>query len=306
MGDLKSEIHSIKLPGNDTVFLLFNTDTHLYLLNENGHFADKFPMRFPLNATNGITVIENGRNRDLSILVAFQDHRVYHFTLDGLSMENWQRPNINEEIIRPIEYQKINGSDFLFISGSKGNAMIVDGTGTTLVGLGSKFRHSPNSGFYPNRTSRKGILLTTDPFGKVLFIQENGRTSEVTLNLFSQAHRFFYEDITGTGQLEFIFTDKNRIDYYNRNYKLLYSYAFRREITVPPFLIRIPDNKVMIGFVAPETNELYLFNQNGNKELESGIRGNTPFDIGHLMNQVQLNLVVGYGKYLRNYRLPKF
>ncbi|MEI7982590.1 MAG: hypothetical protein WCI71_13130, partial [Bacteroidota bacterium] len=306
MGNLLGDIHPIRLPGNDSLFLLFNTGTHLYLLNENGHFADKFPMRFPLNATNGITVIDPGRNREYSILVAFQDHRVYHFTLDGLSIDNWQRPILGQEITRPVEYQKINGRDFLLISDSQGHTMISSRSGTSLIALGSKFQHAPNSGFYMNRTNRKGLFLTTLSDGRIIFIQENGVTSEATLNLFTPSHRFFYEDITGSTHPEFIFTDRNRIEYYNRTYKLLYTYAFRREITTAPFLIRVPGEKVMIGFVVPETNELYLFNQNGYKELSSGIRGNTPFDIGYLMNNNQMYLVVGSGKYLRNYRLPKF
>jgi hypothetical protein len=61
----------------------------------------------------------------------------------------------------------------------------------------------------------------------------------------------------------------------------------------------------MIGYVVPETNELFLFDQNGYRELESGIRGNTPFDVGFLENNAQLNLVVGAGRFLKNYRLPK-
>ena len=61
----------------------------------------------------------------------------------------------------------------------------------------------------------------------------------------------------------------------------------------------------MIGYVVPETNELFLFDQNGYHELESGIRGNTPFDLGYLENGAQLNLLVGAGKILKNYRLPK-
>jgi hypothetical protein len=108
----------------------------------------------------------------------------------------------------------------------------------------------------------------------------------------------------GNIQPEFIYTDRNKIFYYDRNYKLIYSYAFRRDISHPPFLLHGRNNKVLIGFVVPETNELFLFDNQGNRELESGIRGNTPFDVGSLENSEQINLVVGAGKFLKNYRLP--
>jgi hypothetical protein len=183
--------------------------------------------------------------------------------------------------------------------------MILDRNGDPQIAPGPKFIHAPLSGFHLNITNKKGPFITTGPDGKVIFIHNNGKTSEVTLNLFSPDHRFFYEDITGNGQPEFVYSDRNNIFYYNRNYKLIYSYAFRREINQPPFLLHGYEGKAMIGYVVPETNELFLFDQNGFHELESGIRGNTPFDVGYLENEAQLNLLVGAGKVLKNYRLPK-
>ncbi len=304
MGKLMGEIHPIRLAGIDSLFLLFNTDTHLYLLNADGRFADKFPMRFPLHATNALTVADWKQNLEYTILVAFQDNRIYSFSLDGRSNITWKRPRLNEEIVDPLAIHSVGTKDYILISGNTGITMIVDRNGDPVITPRSEFMHAPASKFYVNKTNKKGPLLTTDPNGKVIFIQGNGRVSEVTLNLFSPAHHFFYEDITGNGQPEFIFTDRNKIFYYNRNYKLIYSYAFRRDISNPPFLLQGRDGKALIGFVVPETNELFLFDEHGYRELESGIRGNTPFDVGYLENGSRMNLLVGSGKFLKCYRLP--
>lgn len=306
MGDLKGDIHPIHFPSNDSLFLIFNTGTHLYLIHEDGCFADRFPMRFPLMATNPITLIPTNNKYGHNILVAFQDHRVYNFNMDGQSSIHWKRPELEAEIDRPVEYHKIKGRVYLLISDRLGHTRIVDQNGSTQISLGSKFSHAPHSGFYPNKTNKKGIFLTTSPQGNIVFIEGNGRTSETAINRFSPSHRYFYEEITRNKQPVFIFTDKNRIDYYNHGFKLLYSHNFRRDMTTPPFLIHLPDKKIRVGMVSPETNELYLFDKNGNRELESGIRGNTPFDIGYLTNTAHLNLIVGSGNNLRNYRLTKF
>ena len=305
MGKIMGEIHAVQLQGSDSLFLLFNTDTHLYLLHADGRFADNFPMRFPLHATNGITVADWDNNLDYRIMVAFQDNRVYCFTLDGVSVPGWKRPNLKEEVADPVSDFTLGTKDYILISGVTGNTMILDQNGDPQITPGPKFMHAPLSGFHVNKTNKKGPFITTGPDGKVIFIHDNGKTSEVTLNIFSPGHRFFYEDIIGDGQSEFIFSDRNTIYYYDRNYKLVYSYAFRREISKPPFLVHGSAGKIMIGYVVPETNELFLFDQNGYHELESGIRGNTPFDLGYLENEAQLNLLVGAGKFLKNYRLPK-
>jgi hypothetical protein len=305
MGKIMGEIYPVKLKGSDSLFLLFNTDTHLYMLHADGRFAEKFPMRFPLHATNGITAIDWDHNGDYHIIVAFQDNRVYCFNLDGMSVYGWKRPNLKEEVSKPVSCFTIGMKDYILISGITGNTMILNRNGDPQISPGPKFTHAPLSGFHINKTNKKGPFITTGPDGKIIFIHEKGKTTEVTVNIFSPEHRFFYEDITGNSQPEFIFSDKNNLYYYNRNYKLVYSYAFRREISNPPFLLHRSDGKTMIGYVVPETNELFMFDDHGYRELESGIRGNTPFDVGFLENDAQLNLVVGAGKFLKNYRLPK-
>jgi len=306
MGKVLGKIHPIRLNNHDSLFLLFNTSTHLYLIRSDGEFADQFPMRFPAHATNGLTLLDFNKTRDYKILIALQDNHVYNFTLKGTSVYSWARPGLNEEIVQPVKHVAVGHTDLLIISGRLGNAMITDRTGNPRIRLSPKFQHSVNSGFFINKATKKGMLVTSDPDGKLLFIQENGRTTEVTLNIFSPAHYFFYEDINGNGSPEFIFFDKNNLYYYDKSYKLIYSYGFRREILPPPFIINTPDHQVFLGLVAPETNELFLFDKHGFRELQPGIRGNTPFKIGHVDSQEILNLVVGSGKFVKNYRLTKF
>jgi hypothetical protein len=305
MGKLLGKVHPVRPGNSDSVFLLFNTSTHLYLIRSDGRFADKFPMRFPLNATNGLAVADYNLNHDYQVLVAFQDNRLYNFKLDGKSMQSWERPLMKNVISLPAQVKKAGNNHYILVSDEKGEVFMADRTGKRAVILPPAFIHSPNSRFYVNRTGKKGMFLTTDPDGKALFVNDNGKFSGVTLNLFSNNHRFFYEDITGNGQPEFIYFDRNSIYYYNRAYKLIYSYSFRREITVPPFVVNTPEGKVMIGIVAPETNELYLFDRHGYREMVSGIRGNSLFDVGMLQQCEHLNLVVGSGKMIRNYQLTK-
>ncbi len=305
MGKLLGQIHPVALNGKDSLYLIFNTDTHLYLLKADGEYADKYPMRFPLHATNGITPFHEPWNRSYKVLVAFQDNRVYSFTLDGISVTGWKRPRMNTEITRQVSILSTGNKIRCFITDESGNTLITDLTGNTAIDPEPKFTHSPTAGFYPSRSTRKGAYVTAGPTGKIIFMQDNGRVTEVTLNLFSPGYRFFYEDISDNGYPEFIFIDRDKIFYYDRNYKLTYSYTFRHGINTPPFLLKGTGSKAMIGLIVPETRELFLFDKQGFRELEPGISGNTPFDIGYFANDKTAKLVVGDGKYLKCYRLTQ-
>jgi len=306
MGKMLSRIKQITFPESDTVFYFFNTDSHLYLLRSDGQPARGYPRRFPIPATNSLTVVNFDRREDYRIFVALNDKRVYQFDVEGRSIIRWDRPQMKSDIKNPVEYIVSNHKEFFFIRDIEGHLMITDRQGKQRIRVGPLFRPAPHSSFYPVRLAQKGLFLTSGPSGNLIFIQENGKIAEITLDRFSNNHWFFNEDIMGTVVPEYIFVDKNKISYYSRSNKLIYSYVFRREINGEPFVLRDQKNKqIMIGITIPQTGELYLFDSKGYYPMESGIGGNTPFDIGHLEEGNSLNLLVGAGKYLRNYRLPE-
>jgi len=304
MGKILSDIKPVLLPGCDTMFYFFNTDSHIYLLRSDGLQVHNYPMRFPIPATNPLTVVNFNRQGDYRIFIAFNDKRVYQFDLQGRSVATWERPQMKSAIHNPVEYMVSNHKDFFFIRDIENNLIITDRQGRQRIMVGPLFRPADNSTFYPVNMARKGIFVTTGPGGKLIFIQENGKTVEISLGQFSSHHWFFNENVMGNIVPEYIFVDKNKISYYNRSYKLIYSYVFRREITRAPFVLHDPlSNISMIGVTVPETGELFLFDSKGYYPMEPGIYGNTPFDIGHLDDDKSLNLIVGSGLYLRNYHI---
>jgi hypothetical protein len=212
---------------------------------------------------------------------------------------------LNEGISQPVQILHSGNKDFIFITGKNGHLLVTDRKGKPLMKSTKNLRVSVNNKFYVNKTNRKGLFLTTDPTGKVLYFQESGRTSEATFNLFSNSHRFLYEDINNDGFYEFIFYDHNKIFFYNRFYKLIYSYNFRRDLTVIPFIIDLPGGEKRIGAVSGSANEIYLFGINGLIDILPGISGNTAFTIGNLGTDRGLKLFIGAGKNLKSYSLPK-
>ncbi|MCX6286551.1 MAG: hypothetical protein NTY96_05505 [Bacteroidetes bacterium] len=305
MGKILSKVKPLLMPGCDTMFYFFNTDSHLYMLRSDGQPARDYPMRFPIPATSPLTIVNFAHKADYRIFIAFNDKRIYQFDLKGHSVTSWERPTMKAAIHNPVEYIVSNHKDFFFIRDMENNLMITDRQGRQRIRVGPMFRPAEHSTFYPVSMAQKGIFVTTGPGGKLIFIQENGKTVEISLGQFSGHHWFFNENIMGNIVPEYIFVDKNKIYYYNRSNKLIYSYVFRREITRAPFVLHDRLNNIsLIGVTIPETGELFLFDSKGYYPMEPGIYGTTAFDIGHMDNEQSLNVVVGSGSYLRNYRIP--
>ncbi|MCX6248117.1 MAG: DUF3352 domain-containing protein [Bacteroidetes bacterium] len=291
--------------GSDSSCFLFNTESQIYLVRSSGKYVDGFPVKLPARATAGLTLCNLATNKEPRIFIPLSDNKVHAFETDGTLVGNWPGPGMSEGIGQPVQVIQSGKKEYIFIRGKNGHLLVTDQKGKTLMRSGKNLKVSANNLFYVNKTNRKGLFLTTDPTGKVLYFQESGRTSEVTFNLFSNSHTFLYEDFNSDGSAEFIFYDHNRIYFYNRFYKLTYSYSFRRDISIPPFVLELPGSKTRIAAVSGAANEIYLFGINGLLENLPGIRGNTEFSIGKLGTDPGLKLVIGAGKNLKCYRLPE-
>ena len=290
--------------GNDSTCFLFNTERQLQMIRSDGKNVTGYPADLPVNATENLTLAELGKNKESRIFIALADKKVHAFELNGKPLFSWPNPGLNEGIGQPVQVLHSANKDFIFITGKNGRLLVTDRKGKFIMSLAKNVRVSTNNKFYVNKTNRKGLFLTTDPTGKVLYFQESGRTSEATFNLFTNTHTFLYEDIDNGGHYEFIFYDHNRIYYYDRFYKLIYSYTFRRDITVPPFILELPGGEKRIGAVSGSANEIYLLNIKGIIDVLPGIRGNTAFTIGNPGTDRGLKLVIGGGKYIKCYTLP--
>ena len=295
----------IYIKGSDSSSFLFNTENQIYLIQSNGKNVAGYPVKLPVNATGPLTLADLGKNKEVRLFLPLSDKKVHAFDLEGKAITNWPNPGLSEGISQQVQVLRSGSKDFIFITGKNGRFLVTDRKGKQVMRLSGNLRVSVNNKVYINKTNRKGLFLTTDPSGKVIYLQESGRTTEATFNLFSNTHTFLYEDFNNDGYCEFIFYDHNKIYFYNRFYKLTYSYLFHRDMSVTPFVLTLPSGEKRIGIVSGSANEIYLFGINGLVDILPGIRGNTAFTIGNLGSDRGLRLLIGSGKNLKSYSLPQ-
>ena len=70
-----------------------------------------------------------------------------------------------------------------------------------------------------------------------------------------------------------------------------------------PEFFQLSKRKKVLGIVADQEKTIYLFDNKGNTLISKGLVGETPFTVGSLENNNDLNLVTGTGNTLYNYRI---
>ncbi len=298
-----SSIYPIDYYKNRKIQYLFNTKNYLFLIDRKGNYVANYPIAIHPHATNGISVFDYTRQKDYRILLAQADKRVYNYQINGNEVKGWRKPQmpalITQQVVRLLTRRK----DYIIINDDKNHVKIVNRRGQQRIYLKAPVNKALHSGYFINRTNNKGIILTTNTTGKLVYIAANGKLQFTDFGHFSAGHYFLYDDFNGDGNKDFIFVDKNRLKVFDRFKKLLFSYTFKENITIQPEFFSLGDRQRVLGIVASKEKTIYLFDNKGNILINRGLTGETPFTVGSLNNNREVNIITATGNTLYNYRI---
>ena len=296
-----SDVEVVDVHKNGKLQFLFNTANYLELIDIEGNAMPGFPKRLLAEASNGLAVFDYEGNRNYRVLVCGVDKFVYNYDLRVEETEGWNRHRTEELVTKPVQHVVADNKDLLIVTDVKGTARILDRQGRIRIPLRADLKKSQGADFYENRTNHKGIILTSDDTGNLLYIANDGGLARTDFGQFSDKHYFLYEDFNGDQDPDFIYLDGKELRVFNRFKKVLYSHDFDTEIKTKPVFYRLSRNKRLLGVVSESAREIYLIDKNGNMMISSGLVGETEFAIGSLKGNNEINLLTGVGNALFNY-----
>ena len=296
-----SAVEVVDFYKNGQLQLLFNTANYLVLIDCEGNTVDGFPKRLLAEASNGLAVFDYDGDQNYRVLVCGVDKFVYNYDLRGDETEGWNRHRTEELVTKPVQHLVADNKDFIVVTDVKGTVRILDRQGRIRIPLRADLKKSQGADFYENRTNHKGVVLTSDDAGNLLYIANDGGQARTEFGQFSDKHYFMYEDFNGDQDPDFIYMDGKELRVFNRFKKVLYSHDFDTEIKTKPVYYRLSRSKRLLGVVSESAREIYLIDKNGNMMVSSGLVGETEFAIGSLKGNNEINLLTGVGNSLFNY-----
>ncbi|PLW96207.1 MAG: hypothetical protein C0591_09285 [Marinilabiliales bacterium] len=298
-----SDIYEVDFYKNGKVQYLFNTKDFLYIIDKNGNFVESYPIKISPSATNGLSLFDYKNNRDYRLLIAQADKKVYNYNIGGDQVKGWNKTKTKDIVTEEITRIVAGNKDYFIITDISNNVTIVNRRGNERIKLQDHFKKARHSSYYENQTNSKGIIITTDEEGKLVYISSSGALQYTEFEKFSPQHYFLYKDFKGNGVNEFIFLDGRELKVYDRFKKVLFSYEFSSQIKEEPVIFSLGRKTKALGVVSSEEKTIYLFDQNGNTIINKGIVGQTPFTVGSVNNNDELNLITASGNVLFNYRI---
>lgn len=303
---INSEIFQVDVMKNGKLQYLFSTENAIHLLDRNGTYLPKYPLKLKLPATNGMALIDFDHNRDYRILVACSDDKIYAFDKSGNPLKGWKFGPASGPITQPVQCFKIQNKDYLVFADPL-KVYILDRKGSVKVKPEKDFAVSPNNLIgYEGTASGKGPrFIMTDIDGLVYTIFLDGSVETKKIGEFSPDHFFTVEDVNNDGLSEFVFIDRNKLEIYSQSGEKLNSRKFNGNVDKPPVFFLLEGNQKRIGLTVPSKNEVNLFNSDGTLYDGFPLYGQTSFTIGKLEQaSAYRNLLVGSDEaYLYNYAI---
>lgn len=267
-------VHSIDYFRNGKIQYLFNSINYLYLIDANGNAVKPFPVKLPEMASAPLSVVE-GKAGDYKIFVPGESHTIFAFKPNGLPDQTWKKPRLNQPLAGPLRHLREANHDYLVIPEANGQATITNLKGEPVMPARNSFTNNSHSTFYINETNSKGVFLTTDDQGKLVYIQAGGSVEKTVFDNFSRDHLFVYGDFNRDGSHDFIYVDGGQLVVYDRFKNVLLQHNFRSQVSDAPELIQLK-NQTLLGVFIRKTSEIMLFDHQG-LYRQLPFRGSTPF-----------------------------
>jgi hypothetical protein len=304
---INSEVFQVDYFRNGKLQLLFSTKNTLYLIDRNGNFVEKYPIKLRSPSTCGVSVVDYEGNREYRVFIACEDKHVYAYSKEGNILTGWGYGESESEVTQPVSHFRIGDKDFL-IFGDRFKTYILDRKGNPRINVDTYFPRSVNNNYLLDlpRDGSGPSVVTTDTAGKVYFIGFTGAVKTVNPSgNFTNRHFFDYKDLNGDGKSEFIYLDEKKLTVFNNDQSILFTYKFQETILSRPQFYQFSATERKLGVVSRNENLIYLINSTGDLYAGFPLQGNTPFSIGNFGDSLsRFNLVVGSAdNFLYNYRV---
>lgn len=299
---IMSTVYMIDYYRNGKYQLLFSGRNFLHVIDRNGNYVERYPVRLRSPATNSLALFDYDNNNTYRLVIAGEDKMLYSYDKSGSVVKGWIPFRTAGYVTSEAVFYKVSGKDYIVVA-DESSLYFLDRFGNV--------RFTPNDAVTKSRastirlaTGSEQSLVCTSPEGTVQNIFFNGEVKKFNPGSFSVDHSFDFFDIDGDGFGEYIFIDKGILYLYDHDRRLMFSKEFSSAKLGGPIIFIFSSADRKVGVFDIEKNLIYLIGKEGEIMKGFPLRGASMFSIGKLSAGNDWHLIVGgTDRFLYNYKL---
>ncbi len=300
-----SGIYGIDFYRNGRPYYLFNTSDAIWILDDEGHEIEGFPLQLQSPATNGVLMVDFHNTRDYSLFIACENGNLYGFDQFGRPITGWNPQSGAGRVQFPLIHFKWDDRDYLAALSVKGKLSVFNRNGAphfTPVSFNGTFNNCPPQ-FDDFSKSPRIVCMNTE--GRIFVSNLQGETSGVQFAAGGVNERPFmvYGDLTDDGRKDFaaVWGQHFRISgYEGTTLKTKYNNTLSTEQDT----LFQAGCCGMLGSLNRAKRQIYLMDKTGNPHPDFPLAGTTPFVLGRIFQSRKEHiLIAGNGNALYAYKI---
>ena len=299
---ITGSVYMIDYYRNGKYQLLFSGKNNIHLLDRNGNYVERYPVKLRAPATNALALFDYDNNLDYRILIAGEDRMIYSYDKTGSVVKGWKPFRTAGTVSDEIGYFRVSGKDYIVVADDK-SLYFLSRTGNIRLRLKEAVTKAGGSSLRLNAGTDISVVCSS-PDGTIQHIYFDGSVRKYNIRKFSSDHSFDIFDIDADGFCEYIFIDKGILYLYDHNRTEMFTREFDSDKLGGPinFIFSGSDRKIGVYDINKEL--IYLIDKNGNIMNGFPLKGASMFSIGKLPGRSGWHLIVGgTDRFLYNYRL---
>ncbi len=299
---INGTVYMVDYYRNGKYQLLFSGTNNLHLIDRNGNYVERYPVRLRSPATNSLALFDYDNNKNYRLLIAGEDKLVYTYDRTGSVVKGWEPFRTAGYVTAEAGFYKVSGKDYIVVA-DESSIYLLDRSGKIRLRLNDAVTKARGSALRLTPGSEPSLIFTS-PDGTVQNVSFNGNVKKFSFRRFSFDHSFDFFDVDGDGFGEYVFIDSGILYLYDHNMKEMFEKDFRSDKLGGPINFTFSSTDRKIGVFDINKNLIYLIDNKGEIMKGFPLKGASMFSIGKLSSGDDWHLIVGgTDRFLYNYKL---
>jgi len=299
---ITGNVYMIDYYRNGKYQLLFSGKNYIHILDRNGNYVERYPVKLRSSSTNSIAMFDYDNNRNYRLFIAGEDKQIYSYDISGNAVKGWKPFRTAGIVNTEICYFKVSGKDYL-VASDESSIYFLDRSGNKRLNIKEPVIRAKGSAMRLTQGADPSVVCSS-PDGTIQHIYFDGNVKKFRLKSFSVDHSFDFFDVDGDGFGEYLFIEKGILYLYDHDRSEIFTRNFESDDTGGPISFVFSSSDRKIGVFDGNRKLIYLIEKNGDTANGFPLRGASMFSIGKLSDKSGWHLIVGgTDRFLYNYKL---
>jgi len=286
---ITGDIFMIDYYKNGKLQLLFTGRDYMHLIDRNGNYVDKFPVKMQSPASNTLALFDYENNKDYRLFIAGDDRKIYAYDRSGTPVRGWNLFTARGKVTDPVTFFRVRGKDYLFVADDQA-VYVLDRTGNIRVAHQEPLMKAPGSVARLTAEDEPSIIFSA-PDGATVRLLFDGTVKKDTIRGISASHRSEFGDIDGDDVTDRLTVDQGVLRAIDGSGHEMWRYSAGGGEVTGPWIVSTGTDERRIAIYDTGKGMLHLIGRNGASVSGFPRPAGPLFNTGKVSNKSTWNLI---------------